>query len=312
MLSSITFNSSQVAGTVLLGLCAIAGIIFFARRHFDLKSGENLTSKYRGKQWSSPLAARNKYPDVNIFKWQPVFFKLGLVFALGTSLGVFNITTRTQNVQSDLYQFSIDEDVEIDVPRSQETPPPPPPPPPPAVQEVAVVDILDENEEISFVDQSVDANSAVQAPVPVTRERAVPPPPPPPPSREEDVKEIFVVVEDMPRFPGCEDLPGDNKAKKACSDKKLMDFIYANIHYPAVAKENGVEGNVVVQFIVNTDGSVTDLKVMRDIGGGCGEEALRVVNQMNTMPEKWIPGRQRGRPVRVMFTLPIRFKLQYN
>ena len=253
MLSSITFNSSQVAGTVLLGLCAIAGIIFFARRHFDLKSGENLTSKYRGKQWSSPLAARNKYPDVNIFKWQPVFFKLGLVFALGTSLGVFNITTRTQNVQSDLYQFSIDEDVEIDVPRSQETPPPPPPPPPPAVQEVAVVDILDENEEISFVDQSVDANSAVQAPVPVTRERAVPPPPPPPPSREEDVKEIFVVVEDMPRFPGCEDLPGDNKAKKACSDKKLMDFIYANIHYPAVAKENGVEPHIPQSWLWGLD-----------------------------------------------------------
>lgn len=89
-----------------------------------------------------------------------------------------------------------------------------------------------------------------------------------------------------------------------------MDFIYTNIHYPSVARENGVEGNVVVQFVVNTDGSVTDYKVIRDIGGGCGEEAVRVVSLMNTLSEKWIPGKQRGCPVRVMFTLPIRFKLQ--
>ncbi|MEY4134579.1 MAG: hypothetical protein RL386_929, partial [Bacteroidota bacterium] len=95
-------------------------------------------------------------------------------------------------------------------------------------------------------------------------------------------------------------------------DAKLMEFIYSNIHYPAVARENGVEGNVVVQFVVNTDGSATDLKIVRDIGGGCGEEALRVVELMNVLKDKWVPGKQRGRPVRVMFTLPIRFKLQYN
>lgn len=310
MLSNITFNSSQVAGAVLLGLMVIAGIIFFARRHFDLKSREDLTAKYKGKRWPSPLDARNKYPDVNVFKWQPVFFKLGLTLALAACFGVFNITSSKQVVQNDQFQFSVDEDLEIEVPRSQEALPPPPPPPPPAVQEVALVDILDEKEEISFVDQSVDAGTAVQAPVPVARERALPPPPPPPPSREDDIREIFVVVEDMPRFPGCEDFPGDNKMKKACSDKKLMDFIYTNIHYPSVARENGVEGNVVVQFVVNTDGSVTDYKVIRDIGGGCGEEAVRVVSLMNTLSEKWIPGKQRGCPVRVMFTLPIRFKLQ--
>ena len=69
---------------------------------------------------------------------------------------------------------------------------------------------------------------------------------------------------------------------------------------------------MVVQFVVNTDGTVTDVSVVRDIGAGCGEEAVRIVNLMNSMNDKWTPGKQRGRPVRVMFTLPIRFKLQYN
>jgi len=311
MLSSITFNTGQVTLALLLGLLLVAGIIFLAKRHFDLKSGEDLTVKYKGRHWASPLTARNKYPDVNVFQWQPVFFKLGLVFALAACFGVFNITTTEQKIANDQLQFSVDEDFEIEVPRSQEVPPPPPPPPP-SVQEVSLVNILDEKEEVNFVDQSVDASSAVMAPTNAVRERAVPPPPPPPPSREDDIREIFVVVEEMPRFPGCEDFSEDQKLKKACSDKKLMDFIYSNIHYPALARENGVEGNVVVQFIVNTNGSVTDLKVMRDIGAGCAEEALRVVNLMNNMPEKWVPGRQRCHPVRVMFTLPIRFKLQYN
>jgi protein TonB len=313
MLSNLSFTLGQVLGALFAGLLAITGLILFARRHFELKSREDLHAKYKGKQWASPLTARNKYPDVNVFQWQPTILKLGVVLALGICFGIFNITSAPQNTLDGGFQLSVDEDVEIEVPRSQEAPPPPPPPPPPTVQEVSMVDVIDENEEINFVDQSVDANSAITAVAPQARDRNMtPPPPPPPPTREDDVKEIFVVVEEMPRFPGCEDFPGDQKAKKACADAKLMEFIYSNIHYPAVARENGVEGNVVVQFVVNTDGSVTDLQVLRDIGAGCGEEALRVVNMMNILRDKWIPGKQRGRPVRVMFTLPVRFKLQYN
>lgn len=314
MMSNFSFTSTEVLVGVALGILAIMGIIIYARRYFSKKADEDLTSKYKGKQWDSPLTARNKYPDVDVFQWQPIFFRLGAVVALALIFGAFNITSRNLNANNDEFHLSIDEDVEIEIPRSQEAPPPPPPPPPPTVQEVAMVEMLDENEEMNFVDQSVDASTEVQAPPPVTRERsaAPPPPPPPPPPREDHAKEIFVVVEEMPRFPGCEDVAGDMKAKKTCADKKLMEFIYANIQYPAIARENGVEGNVVVQFVVNTDGTVQDVKVMRDIGAGCGEEAIRVVGLMNNMKDRWIPGKQRGRPVRVMFTLPIRFKLQYN
>lgn len=113
----------------------------------------------------------------------------------------------------------------------------------------------------------------------------------------------------MPRFPGCED-EATKEAKKACADKKMLEYIYKNIKYPAIARENGVEGMVVVQFVVEKDGTVTDAKVVRDIGAQCGQEALRVVNLMNDQGIRWTPGKQRGRPVRVQFNLPVRFKLE--
>ena len=97
---------------------------------------------------------------------------------------------------------------------------------------------------------------------------------------------------------------------KACADKKLMEFLYGNIDYPAMARENNIQGTVVVGFVVEKDGSITQIKLLRDIGGQCGEEALRVVELMRNSPEKWIPGKQRGIPVRVMFNLPIRFVLK--
>ena len=113
----------------------------------------------------------------------------------------------------------------------------------------------------------------------------------------------------MPRFPGCEDL-STKEERKQCADKKMLEFIYKNIKYPAIARENGVEGTVVVQFVVEKDGTVKDAKVVRDIGAQCGQEAMRVVNMMNEQNIKWIPGKQRGRSVRVQFNLPVKFRLE--
>lgn len=114
----------------------------------------------------------------------------------------------------------------------------------------------------------------------------------PAPSKQNTApKEVFMVVENMPEFPGGSDA--------------LLDFLAKNIHYPSVAKANGVEGMVAVQYIVETDGSVSDAKVVKGIGAGCDEEALRVINSM----PKWQPGLQKGQKVRVKYILPIRFKL---
>jgi len=140
-------------------------------------------------------------------------------------------------------------------------------------------------------------------PPPVAEEMPVPPPPPPPPPEEE----IFLVVEEMPRFPGCEDLEGKDKKQK-CSMDKLNEFIYNHVVYPEPAKENGVTGTVVVRFVVDLDGSLKNIDLLRDIGAGCGQEAIRVIQLMNEKGIKWIPGKQRGTPVKVNFNLPVRFK----
>ncbi|MCQ2326506.1 MAG: energy transducer TonB [Bacteroidales bacterium] len=101
----------------------------------------------------------------------------------------------------------------------------------------------------------------------------------------------FVVLEEYPEFPG--------------GMEALMDFLSKNIKYPEAAKEQGIEGRVFVTFVVEKNGSVNNVKVVRDIGGGCGEEAARVVKMM----PKWKPGKQNGKVVRTQFNLPIKFSL---
>ncbi|MBT8189802.1 MAG: energy transducer TonB, partial [Bacteroidia bacterium] len=122
--------------------------------------------------------------------------------------------------------------------------------------------------------------------------------------------EIFKVVEQMPRFPGCENVSGSDKDKENCAKEKMLQYIYKNLKYPAIARENGVEGMTVLQFVVSEDGSVKDINVVRDIGAGCGDAAKKVVEGMNRLPQKWTPGKQRGRPVKVLYTLPVKFKLE--
>ena len=158
-------------------------------------------------------------------------------------------------------------------------------------------------------------------PPPITKT----PPPPPPPIHPEKVgqrnvidiseqsqstDDIFKVVEEMPRFPGCEGMEGDNEELRQCSNKKMLEYIYTNIKYPKEAREKGLQGVVVVQFVIDKNGTVENAKVVRDIGGGAGQEALKVVKSFNDMPERWRAGHQRGKAVKVLYTLPVKFKLQ--
>ena len=101
-----------------------------------------------------------------------------------------------------------------------------------------------------------------------------------------------VMIEQQPAFP-------DGEAA-------LFKYLSENIKYPAMARENGIEGTVHIAFVIGKDGSVTGAKVLRGIGGGCNEEALRVVKSM----PKWIPAKQKNKPVKVKYTLPVKFKLQ--
>lgn len=130
-----------------------------------------------------------------------------------------------------------------------------------------------------------------------------------PPVYRPDQEDVFKVVEEMPRFPGCEDIKNDEE-RQNCAKEKLMAFIYENIKYPTLARNTGIEGQCVVRMVIEKDGSISEAELVKDIGGGCGDEAVRVIKAMNELPQKWIPGRQRGMPVRVEYLLPVKFKLE--
>lgn len=117
--------------------------------------------------------------------------------------------------------------------------------------------------------------------------------------------EIFKVVEEMPSFPGCENIT-NREERQACSNQKMLEFIEANLNYPEAAIERNAEGLVVVRFAVDTIGCLSYIEVVRDdVGCGCGIEAQRIVSEM----PNWNPGRQRGNAVRVQFNLPVVFEL---
>lgn len=152
-----------------------------------------------------------------------------------------------------------------------ETPPPPPRPPVPV--EVPNDEVIEE--EILDIDAELDLEGPLDLP------------PPPPSEEEEEEEDFFVVVEQMPELIGG------------------IQSLQEKVEYPELARRAGIEGRVIIQFIVNEKGEVENPRVLRGIGGGCDEAALKVVKQA-----KFKPGMQRGRPVRVQYSLPIVFKLQ--
>ena len=128
---------------------------------------------------------------------------------------------------------------------------------------------------------------------------------------QEDVDTtIYTVVEEMPRFPGCERLDTTIAVKDICAQRSLLTFMSRNLYYPEEARANNIEGTVVLTFVVEPDSTISAPEILKDIGGGCADEAMRIVTQMNQVGVRWSPGKKAGKPVRVKFTLPVKFKLE--
>jgi len=226
-----------------------------------------------------------KSPKADLESKRNVFFQLGLIFALALSLLAFewkSYDSKVNNTMGGGKTMDIPEEL-IQI-TQQNTPPPPAAPAPPSL----VLNIVDNTAQINddiVIDAEADENTQVEeykAPVAAAKVE-----------EEEDVEEqqIFMVVENAPAFPG--------------GDESRMKFLVENIKYPQMARESGIQGTVYVTFVVERSGAVTDVKILRGIGGGCDEEAIRVVQSM----PKWEPGKQRGKPVRVQFNMPIKFTL---
>jgi len=132
---------------------------------------------------------------------------------------------------------------------------------------------------------------------------------------EENTKEpeIFSIVDEQPSFPGCGDIL-DKTERQKCSDKNMVQFLGQNAGYPEAALDAGFEGTVFIRFVVETDGSISNIEVIKDMtpGGGLSDAALEAVRVMNNMEEKWNPGMQSGKPVRVRVVVPVKFTLVAN
>ena len=219
-----------------------------------------------------------KTPKADLTKKTGMFLNLGLMVSVGLVVFAFEYKSFDDGLLKDL--GSIDDDFEelLDIPITEQPPPPPPPVEQPEIKEIPDEVEIEEKIEVNF---DVDVQEETVIKEVVIEEAPV----------EEKADEIFDVVENMPTPPG--GMEGWNK------------YLSKNLKYPTQARRMGIEGTVYVVFVVNTDGSIQDVGILRGVGGGCDEEAVRVVKNAPS----WEPGRQRGRPVRVKMRLPIRFKL---
>ena len=223
-----------------------------------------------------------KTPKANVENKKTMAILIGLVLALGIMFIAFEWSKNEIKVYDDAIQGEFVEDEEmIEVTFRDETPPPPAPP----IQETVlsdIIDIRDDKEDIQTknFDSEDDKNKKVVIQAPIAA-----------PVEDPEENRIHVVVERMPEFPG--------------GEAAMNQFINRTIRYPVIAQENGIQGRVVVQFVVNTDGKIVDVEVVRGVEESLDKEAIRVVKAM----PPWNPGRQGGKNVRVKYTLPIRFRI---
>ena len=224
-----------------------------------------------------------KIPKANLENKRPTWLLVGYVTVLAFMFVAFEWTRDVRvDTSGRITENVFEQDMEIPLTRQPEVTPPPPPQVTPINDVLTIIDDDDTAEETNFASSEETGEDVVIKHIPVTVDEEV--------VVEDD---IFVVVEENPQFPN-----GGTAG--------LLQYLGKNIKYPTIPQENGTQGRVTVQFVVNKDGSIVDVKVIRGVDPYLDKEAVRVIS---TMP-KWIPGKQRGVPVRCKFTVPVTFKLQ--
>ena len=223
-----------------------------------------------------------------------IYALMGFVFVLSLCYVALEWTKTevTKYEQAD-QDFQIEEELDIQQTTQEMTPPPPPPPAPEVVQEVEVLNVVEDDVKTESIEFSAEDNNTVVEIVEVKEEVKEEVKVEEDKREEENENVVFKVVETMPSFPG--------------GDAALMKFISDNVRYPAIAQENGIQGRAICQFTVEKDGSISDIQIVRSAGDETlDKEAKRVIKSM----PKWSPGKQRGKAVRVSYTIPINFRLQ--
>ena len=222
-----------------------------------------------------------KSPKANLENKKLIFTQIGLIISLAIAWMAFEHKSydKREIDPSLLRQTEVLDEEMVEITKQEEQKPQPVEVPKQTTQLEIVQDDV-ETEDLN-INAEVEQNEVIEEYVA-------------PEIEEEEVveQEIFQIVEEMPSFPG--------------GDVKLMEYIAKNIKYPQIARESGIQGRVFIGFVVEPDGSISNVKLLRGIGGGCDEEAMRVIKSL----PKWKPGKQRGKAVRVSYQIPVMFKLQ--
>lgn len=219
-----------------------------------------------------------KKPEADLQKKSGMFLNLGLVISVGIALAAFSWKSYDEGDLLNLGQVLDNPEDLMEIPPTEQ-----PPPPPPVIQQPEIIEVPDEEE----IEQEIEVDLDVEITEETVIEEIIVADEP----EEEVADEIFTIVEEQPTPDG--------------GMGAFYNFVKKNLKYPSQARRMGIEGKVFVQFVVDKDGTITDVQAIKGIGAGCDEEAVRVLKEH----PKWKPGMQRGRPVRVRMVIPITFKL---
>ena len=229
-----------------------------------------------------------KNPQADLNNKSSFYFAIGLFLVLFISWRAIEY----KNWDDDGYGYialDVDADDDEEIPITEQIKTPPPPPPPPAPEIIDVVEDEEEIEETIIESTETDQEEIVEE-VEVVEE-------------DLDLDVPFAIIEDVPLYPGCERVP--KSQRRDCFQKEIQKHINKNFRYPEIAQEMGIQGRVFVQFTIQKDGSISGIRT-RGPDKNLEKEANRIISKLPRMT----PGKQRGRPVRVPFSIPITFKLQ--
>jgi protein TonB len=230
-----------------------------------------------------------KNPEADLNKNRNLYFVIGLTLVLGVTWGAVEYKSYERKIDLTNGDMLVDDEEDVPITEQLKIPPPPPPPPPPAPEVIEIVEDEEEVEETVIESTESDEEMVIEDIV-----------------VEDDFDDIdvpFAVIEDVPIFPGCESVA--KSQRRACFQEQMNKHIRKNFRYPDIAQEMGIQGRVYVNFIISKDGTITNIR-MRGPDKNLENEAARIIGRLPQMT----PGRQRGRPVRVPFSIPITFRLQ--
>lgn len=272
-------DSIGLFGVIIFFVILIIGSIYVLRLFFDQLSKKVLRNEIAVK------AGSRKYFGLSMRRYHYLFFNISLAISLGIVLVLLEFPSFNKETLSNLGDLELEDEKTLDIPPTTHAPPPPP-----KIEVINIVEVDDGEtieEELPDIIQEFDEESAVAE----VQARPAQPEEVVEEVEEEEVDEIFTFVEE----------PSEPIGGMAAFYKYVSD----NLKYPEIAKGLALEGRVIVQFVIEKNGSLSNIEVLRGIGGGCDEEAVRVIRKAPA----WKPAKQRGRPVKQRKVIPIIFKL---